>query len=254
MDQVFQFVPIIRHKAILFHRINGWVIVVLVLISHIGALMIARRAFGGSIPTQTWVGLLVVITTIAISVAIYNIKKLQIDQHRAWMLRAMFYMGSIITARLIMIIAAQAITAIGSYYTTMTCGEIAYIQRDDLAYFEQAYPGCVGADSRQHVVVHALFKDNTEEIGASLRISFGMSLWLAFFLHAVGVEIYLRLTPRESARLRQVSYERQLEAGSKYPGSAGLVVEKFGDSDPWTPRHSSVDGKASQSEDGEATR
>lgn len=34
----------------------------------------------------------------------------------------------------------------------------------------------------------------------------------------------LHLTPRESERLRQVSYQRQLEAGFKNPGHAGLVA------------------------------
>ncbi len=32
-----------------------------------------------------------------------------------------------------------------------------------------------------------------------------------------------------------VSYERQLEAGMSNPGSAGLVVERFGDADAWEP-------------------
>ena len=33
----------------------------------------------------------------------------------------------------------------------------------------------------------------------------------------------LHLTPKESERLRQVSYQRQLEAGFRNPGHAGLV-------------------------------
>jgi prepilin-type processing-associated H-X9-DG protein len=141
-----------------------------------------------------------------------------------------------------MIIAAQVVTVIGSYYTTMTCGEVAYIQRDDLAYLQTAYPGCVAGTESLQTVVHVSFADgHAEEIGASLRLNFGMGLWLAFFLHAVGVEVYLRLTPRESERLRQVSYERQLEAGMDNPGSAGLVVERFGDADTWLPTTATKD-------------
>jgi hypothetical protein len=30
-----------------------------------------------------------------------------------------------------------------------------------------------------------------------------------------------------------VSYDKQLEAGMKNPGSAGLTIERFGDADPW---------------------
>lgn len=39
--------------------------------------------------------------------------------------------------------------------------------------------------------------------------------------------IKLQLTPGESRRLRQVSYQRQLEAGM--PGKAGLTAERLGD-------------------------
>lgn len=53
----------------------------------------------------------------------------------------------------------------------------------------------------------------------------------------IGVEIYLSLTPRESARLRQVSYERQLAAGFKNPGNGGWTVDRFGDPvEEWKPK------------------
>lgn len=85
---ILQFVPAIRHKFILFHRISGYLIILLIATSNAGALMIARRAFGGTIETQAGVGLLAVITTVGIALAYYYIKRLQIDQHRAWMLRS----------------------------------------------------------------------------------------------------------------------------------------------------------------------
>jgi uncharacterized membrane protein len=80
---VWQFVPIIRHKVLLFHRINGYIIILLALVGNAGALMIARTTFGGHIETQTAVGLLVILTTVSLGMAYYNIKRLQIDQHRA---------------------------------------------------------------------------------------------------------------------------------------------------------------------------
>lgn len=43
------------------------------------------------------------------------------------------------------------------------------------------------------------------------------------------------MTPKESERLRQISYEKQLEAGFANPGSAGLPLDRFGDADRWTP-------------------
>jgi hypothetical protein len=45
----------------------------------------------------------------------------------------------------------------------------------------------------------------------------------------------LHLTPREAQRLRQVSYQRQLEAGMRNPGSAGLTTDRLGDTDKWVP-------------------
>lgn len=88
---VFQFTPVIRHKWILVHRINGYIIVLLALIANAGAIMITREAFGGTMATQALMGTLFIITTIGLGLAYYNIKVLQIDQHRAWMLRTWFY-------------------------------------------------------------------------------------------------------------------------------------------------------------------
>jgi len=200
---VWQFVPVIRHKLLIFHRINGYVIILLVFVSNVGALMICRRSFGGTIETQAAVFLLVILTTTSICLAYYNIKRLQIDQHRAWMLRTMFYLGTIITARLILIFSALIISMLKSYHTTMTCGELAYMYGSSNPP-KGLYPQCSSPNSTvgDLVIVHADFGGGrVEQIGASLRMSFGMAVWLAILLHLVGVEIYLALTPRESNRL-----------------------------------------------------
>lgn len=42
-----QFFPIIRYKVIMVHRINGWLVSLLLFISNAGALMIADRSFAG---------------------------------------------------------------------------------------------------------------------------------------------------------------------------------------------------------------
>ncbi|KAL8663595.1 MAG: hypothetical protein Q9202_003783 [Teloschistes flavicans] len=234
----WQFLPIIRHKLLMLHRINGYIIVTLVIISNIGAVMIVRRAFGGTLATQAGVGVLAIMSTVSIALAYYNIKRLQIDQHRAWMLRAMFYLGTIITLRLIMIIAALIISKSNNYYTTMECGSVRTIYNTDPQRIQSLYPQCTqpGSTNDTLVIVHATFGDGQpEQIGASLRMNFGMALWMALLLHAVGVEIYLGLTPREGNRLRQVSYERQMERGMQHPGSAGLTSDRLGDADPWRP-------------------
>ena len=82
-----QFTPILRQKALILHRINGYVIILLVTLANISGLMIARRSFGGTIETQMFVGLLALATMVSMIMAWVNIKRLQIAQHRAWMLR-----------------------------------------------------------------------------------------------------------------------------------------------------------------------
>ncbi|KAL8651235.1 MAG: hypothetical protein Q9226_004791 [Calogaya cf. arnoldii] len=234
---VWQFIPAIRYRFLLFHRINGYLVSTLVLIANVGALVGARRAFGGSLSTQAGVGVLAILSTVSIALAYYNIKRLQIDQHRAWMLRTMFYLGTIITMRIIMILAALIASKTSFYSTTMTCGELLSILKtnDKVNPF---YPSCgePGATANTLTIVQAKFGTQPEQIASALRISFGMALWMALFLHATGVEIYLGLTPREKNRLRQVSYERQLERGFNHPGSAGLTNDRWGDAEAWQPR------------------
>ncbi|KAL8831684.1 MAG: hypothetical protein Q9191_000729 [Dirinaria sp. TL-2023a] len=231
---VFQFIPIIRYKALLFHRINGYVIILLLLLANVGALMIARHAFGGTMATQVYVGLLAIMTTLGVLLAYYNIKRLQIDQHRAWMLRTWFYAGSIVTLRIIMIISALIISSSNDYYSAIPCTEIAFVY-NNLSLLEANYPQCLtNGTTDGWVAVKADFGDNVG-VKTALNLTFGTAGWLALFLHAVGVEIYLQLTPRESERLRTVSYQRQLEAGFRHPGSSGISVDRWGDADAWKP-------------------
>lgn len=48
--------------------------------------------------------------------------------------------------------------------------------------------------------------------------------------------LQLHLTPAEADRLRNVSYQRQLEAGMRNPGRAGLTADRLGDSALWVPQ------------------
>lgn len=96
-----QFVPVIRHKVILFHRINGYLILILSLVSTAGAIMLARNALGGWMEVQTGVGFLSIAFLVSLGLAVYNVKRLQIEQHRAWMLRAWFYVSVLSNARIV---------------------------------------------------------------------------------------------------------------------------------------------------------
>jgi hypothetical protein len=90
---VFQFIPAIRYKVMLFHRLNGYLIILLSLLGTTGVLMIARHAFGGTLATQYATGFISITFVGALVMAYINIKRLQIEQHRAWMLRAWFYVS-----------------------------------------------------------------------------------------------------------------------------------------------------------------
>jgi uncharacterized membrane protein len=83
-----QFIPIVRRRTLIVHRVNGYVVITLSIISIAGVFMIAGRSFGGRFETQTAIGLLAIGFVVALLLAIINIKRLQIEQHRAWMLRA----------------------------------------------------------------------------------------------------------------------------------------------------------------------
>jgi hypothetical protein len=87
---VFQFTPFIRHKAILVHRIGGYTSMLLWTVGLVGGVMVVRRAFGGGLEVQAWVGFATIASSVCFVLAIVNIKRLQIEQHRAWMLRGWF--------------------------------------------------------------------------------------------------------------------------------------------------------------------
>lgn len=131
-----------------------------------------------------------------------------------------------------MIISAIIVSGPGNYYIAMPCRKIRFIDGD-----LSRYSSCV-ADPDAQAVVLADFgaEERLEHTAAAMDMSFDMAGWLALLLHAVGVELYLRLTPTEGERLRQVSWERETERGSKHPGSAGLTVDRIGDADKWEPR------------------
>lgn len=184
-------------------------------------------------------------TTTSAILSFYNIKRLQIEEHRAWMLRTWFYAGSIITLRLIMVLSALLVTKAtdgngeGGYWRAMSCEEVYFMLRDGEKQAKALYPQCFPSVNGTlvpdtYVPVKASFPStDVAQIRSGLTLTFGMAGWLALFIHAAGVEIYLRLTPREHERLRKVSHQRQMEAGLNKPGSAGLTVDRWGDADPW---------------------
>lgn len=84
---VFQFLPVIRHRALIVHRINGYIVLLLSTVGMMGVFMIARHTFGGTLEMQTVTGAASILFVTCMLLAYINIKKLQLEQHRAWMIR-----------------------------------------------------------------------------------------------------------------------------------------------------------------------
>lgn len=97
--------------------------------------------------------------------------------------------------RAILIIAVNITAPLGDYYDAMPCGKVAFTVGSD----EQTlalYPACAshfnGSNPNQWTMVTADFNGtDVAQITAALDITAGMAMWLAFIIHAVGIEIYV---------------------------------------------------------------
>jgi hypothetical protein len=155
--------------------------------------------------------------------------------------------------RIILILSALIFSDDG-YVIPMPCAKVSYLMGSE-AKTLATYPECQSyfshQDANKLVLVPASMHGNGSNAAAALSLGFGAAFWLAFTMHAVGVEIYvsdndrildaanlsqLHLTPAEADRLRNVSYQRQLEAGMKHPGRAGLTADRLGDASLWVPQ------------------
>ncbi|QPC77114.1 hypothetical protein HYE68_007866 [Fusarium pseudograminearum] len=234
---VFQFIPAIRHRALLVHRINGYVVLLLSVVGIIGVFMITRHAFGGTLEMQTVTGFASIIFVACMVLAYINIKRLQLEQHRAWMLRGWIIAGHIITMRAISAIMAQISSHTSPYSTVTPCAVLDSMFYHDKPAVEALYPGCVGfytgETPDQRVITEGIPGERPDAIAVRLNSAFGASAWLALLVHVIAAEMYLRLTPAEAERLRKVSYRRQMEAGMPDPGNSGLTAQRLGDAEPW---------------------
>lgn len=126
-----------------------------------------------------------IITTVGMAMAWWNIRRKQIDQHRAWMLRTMFYFGTVISSRVTTFIGAPTISRIGSYYGVWSCDEIDFLYKHlGRPFPKDEYPQCflpdgsLDADFRVAVkAAHVLSKP--EQFGSSRTKPFGAYVSLA---------------------------------------------------------------------------
>lgn len=253
----FQFIPVIRYKFLLFHRLNGYAAIILMIVGNAGAFMIMDVAVGGSPSLQLWIGIFGAMITLGLALAVWNIKRLQIDQHRAWMLRVWTWAGSIATLRLMLMAGRHVCSAYGyTFFTPLKCSEIYFMYAqygvpDEGNPTGQLYPACALVHDRAGIptgqTINPAINSGTwvsvssvgegpENVASEIHQLFPMAGWLAIFLHVLAVEVYLWLTPAESYRLRNVSYEKQVEKGLRARGSykdAGLTGTRIGDVPDW---------------------
>ncbi|KAI1740113.1 hypothetical protein F4680DRAFT_448308 [Xylaria scruposa] len=204
-----QFVPVIRRKATLLHRVNGHIIIILSVLSMAGVYIIAPRTFGGGLDAQALLGVLSVAFLGALLMSYISVRRHQIDQHRAWMIRAWFWAGCIITGRMISIIVLKTVKSLPYY--AMPCDKIHSMLQDRTL---DLYPECrsfySGENLQQNVVVRTEFNHPTSvvEVAAALDSAFGMAYFIAFLLHILGVEIYLYLTSLETRHPGRATLKR----------------------------------------------
>lgn len=209
-----------------------------------GAFMIIDHSIGGTPAMRVWVGALGTATTFSIVNAWVNIKRLQIDQHRAWMIRTWSWAANIITLRLLLLAGSHVVETYNiEIMTLIRCDEIFFMYTNNAGLTAaqnptaRLHPAC-GANAAENSLQIAVssFGTGPENRAATLRPIFLMSAWLAISIHVILTELYLWLTPAENYRLRVVSYEKQVARGLREPGSvveAGLGSTKIGDAPNW---------------------
>jgi hypothetical protein len=179
---VLQFVPRIRQKYTLFHRMNGYLVMLLLMITNVGGSIVLRHNDSGRrMGAQTAEGFLVIITTISMGLAYWNIKRFQIDQHRAWMLRAMVYFGSIISSRIFCSVGVVVVGHIGKYYQVWTCEEIDFVYKQFgvNGILPRKYPQCLIPNGTMDGRVVVKAEDSItalESIGANSDMNFDFAV------------------------------------------------------------------------------
>ncbi|KAK0199650.1 hypothetical protein DFS33DRAFT_181367 [Desarmillaria ectypa] len=113
---LFQFLPAIRRRAVIVHRINGYFVIILLIPSNVTGAIIGYRAFGGEINSQSMYYTLGILSSGCLIMGLFNVKK-NTREHRKWMLRGVVIFSVVITARLITLAAREIVTDIGNYYS-----------------------------------------------------------------------------------------------------------------------------------------
>jgi hypothetical protein len=74
------------------------------------------------------------------------------------------------------------------------CEEISFVL-NSMDAVQQSYPQCTQAGSNLssvHVPIRAAVDGDKLGLGSSVRVTWGMAMWIAIVIHSLGVEIYVR--------------------------------------------------------------
>jgi hypothetical protein len=94
-----------------------------------------------------------------------------------------------------MIIATIIISSTGEYYSVWSCAKIESAL-PNASLLPKMYPACEpyinGSNLNEVAIVKANLDGETGvNAGTALSMSFGMAVWLATVIHAIGVEVYV---------------------------------------------------------------
>lgn len=84
---VLQFVPVVRQRCILLHRVAGYAVLLLMGVAVGGGVMASPRSFGGELSWRALILVLGGMVAGGFGMAMGSIWRLKVEQHRAWMLR-----------------------------------------------------------------------------------------------------------------------------------------------------------------------
>lgn len=70
-----QFIPNIRYKLFIFHRLNGCIVMLLMLLLSITGIIISKVSFGGDFATQVFAGFFGIVVMLSMALAYMNINR-----------------------------------------------------------------------------------------------------------------------------------------------------------------------------------
>jgi len=218
---IWQFVPAIRRHYMPFHRINGYLSLILLFPAILFGAVLGRQAFGGDIGDQAGLYFLGILAGYYAFEGMRNVHETR--QHRRWMLRFVALLGVIITMRLIILCANEIVTDIGSYYALWKCDQLLFV----MGHLD-AYPSCLAAQkaggnlAQVQVPIHASTREAPINMASARRVNSSMGIWLALVIHMIAAEIYIRGT--EGANRHRLGFilgrlgtlpEEQLQSGDR---------------------------------------